>query len=85
VSDPEQELHIEQELDRARRGAPSLPRPVDRAPGDLVDRLADRFVDEADTAELPMPDGSVVRIVALSEVEQWLRGAAIRLRAGEHL
>jgi hypothetical protein len=85
VSDPEQELHIEQELDRARRGAPSLPRPVDRTVGDLVDRLADRFVDEADTAELPLPDGSVVRIVALGEVEQWLRGAAIRLRAGATL
>lgn len=84
MSDPEQELHIEQAL--AGRGRPpESPRPVDRSQGDLVDRLAGRLLDEVDTADLPMPDGSVVRIVTVREVEEWLRGAAIRLRAGEHL
>lgn len=83
MSDPESELQIERDL--AGRGVPEAPRPVDRSAGDLADRLAERFADEADTAELPLPDGSVVRIVSLSEVEQWLRGCAIRLRSGEHL
>jgi hypothetical protein len=83
VSDPDSELRVERYL--AGRGEhPSRPA-IDRTVGDLVDRLADRLPVEADTAELPLPDGSVVRVVALGEVEQWLRGCAIRLRAGEHL
>jgi hypothetical protein len=83
VSDPEQELAIEAAL--AGRGGPELPRPVDRTIGDLVDRLAARFLDEVDAADLPLSDGSVIRLAAVDEVEQWLRGCAIRLRAGEHL
>lgn len=83
MSDPEAELHIEQAL--AARGVPDTPRAVDRTLGDLVDRLADRAPRELDSAELPLPDRSVVRVVAAGEVEQWLRGCAIRLRAGEHL
>lgn len=83
MADPEQELHIEQAL--AGRGVPDTPRPVDRSPGDLIDRLADRFLAEVDSADLPLASGSVVRIVEVAEVEQWLRGCAIRLRAGEKL
>jgi hypothetical protein len=83
VSDPESELHIEQAL--AGRGVPDTPRPVDRSLGDLADRLSRRMHAEVDTADLPLPDGTVVRIVSVSEVEQWLLGCGIRLRAGEHL
>jgi hypothetical protein len=39
-------------------------------------------VSELDTADLPVVDGHTVRIVALSEVEQWLQGCATRVRAG---
>ena len=42
-------------------------------------------VDELDTADLPVVDGHTVRIVALSEVEQWLQGCASRVRAGNVL
>jgi hypothetical protein len=84
VSDPDSELRIEQQY--AGRGAPpEAPRPVDRTLGDLADRLADRLLDEVESAELPLLSGDSLRIVCVDEVEQWLRGCAIRLRNGEPL
>jgi hypothetical protein len=84
VSDPESELRIEDQL--AGRGAPpEVPRPVDRTLGDLIDRLADRLAGEVESAPLPLLSGDTLRLVELSEVEQWLRGCAIRSRAGEIL
>lgn len=67
------------------RGVPDMPRPVDRTIGDLVDRLATRLTDEVESAELPLLSGDTLRIVCVAEVEQWMRGCAIRLRAGERL
>ena len=81
MSDPDSELRIEQQL--AGRGVPEAPRPDHSA--DLIDRLSARLDAEVDSAELPLPDGSVLRVVTLIEVEQWLRGVAIRLRNGEPL
>jgi hypothetical protein len=78
VSDPDSELRIEEQL--AGRGAPH-----DRALGDLIDRLADRLPVEVESAELPLLSGESLRIVCLDEVEQWLRGCAIRRRNGEKL
>jgi hypothetical protein len=40
---------------------------------------------EVEAAELEVAGGDTVRIVDLSEVDQWLRGCAIRLRSGENL
>lgn len=37
---------------------------------------------ELDTADLPVVDGHTVRIVALSEVEEWLLGLETRTRNG---
>jgi hypothetical protein len=37
---------------------------------------------ELDTADLPVVDGHIVRIVALSEVESWLLGLETRTRNG---
>jgi hypothetical protein len=76
VSDPDSELRIEEQL--AGRGAPP-------ALGDLIDRLADRLPVEVESAELPLLSGESLRIVCLDEVEQWLRGCAIRRRNGEKL
>lgn len=42
-------------------------------------------VDELDTCDLPIVDGRSVRLVALSEVESWLQGCAVRVRAGNVL
>jgi hypothetical protein len=39
-------------------------------------------ISELDTADLPLVDGKVVRIVALSEVEEWLLGLEARVRNG---
>ena len=39
-------------------------------------------ISELDTADLPVVDGHTIRIVSLSEVEQWLQGCATRVRAG---
>jgi hypothetical protein len=83
VSDPDSELRIEEQL--AGRGAPPAPRRHDRALGDLIDRLADRLPVEVESAELPLLSGESLRIVCLDEVEQWLRGCAIRRRNGEKL
>jgi hypothetical protein len=83
VSDPESELRIGDQL--AGRGVPHSPRPVDRTLGDLADRLADRLAEEVESALLPLLSGDTLRLVELSEVEQWLRGVAIRLRSGEVL
>jgi hypothetical protein len=82
VADPESELRVEDAL--AGR-VPERARPVDRSLGDAIDRLAGRLRDEVDSAELTVAGGDAVRIVDLSEVEQWLRGCAIRSRAGEAL
>lgn len=51
----------------------------------VLDRLADRARDELDSAELTVAGGDTVRIVDLSEVEQWLQGQAVRARAGVSL
>ncbi len=39
-------------------------------------------VSELDSVDLPTVDGRAVRIVSLSEVEEWLTGCATRARAG---
>jgi hypothetical protein len=82
VADPESELRVEAAL--AGR-VPERARPVDRSLGDAIDRLADRLRDEVESAPLPLLSGDTLRIVCLDEVEQWLRGCAIRSRAGEAL
>jgi hypothetical protein len=81
VSDPDSDRRIES----TGRGVPEVPRPVDHSYGDLIDRLADRLPGEVESALLPLLSGETLRLVELSEVEQWLRGAAIRSRAGERL
>jgi hypothetical protein len=67
------------------RSSVTEPRAVSRPEAELLDRLADLAGDELDSAELPLPDGSVIRVVALDEVEQWLHGLAARARGGTHL
>lgn len=67
------------------RSSPSEPRAVSRPEAELLDRLGELARAELDSAELPMPDGSVVRVVALDEVEQWLHGLASRARGGAPL
>jgi hypothetical protein len=83
VSADDAELRIEHDL--AGRGAGYTPTPATRRLVDLIPRLIDRFEQEADTAELPLPDGSVIRVVAVPEVRAWLEGVAVRLRAGAEL
>lgn len=61
------------------------PRAVSRPEAELLDRIAELARAEMDTAELPLADGTVVRIVSLSEVEGWLHGLATRARGGHHL
>lgn len=70
---------------QAARGSVTEPRAVSRPEAELLDRIADLASCELDSAELPLPDGKVVRVVALSEVEEWLHGLAIRARGGRHL
>jgi hypothetical protein len=68
------------------RGRPD-PAEVDRgfhAAANVIHRLLDH-VSELDTADLPIVDGKTVRIVSLSEVEEWLLGCETRVRSGEVL
>lgn len=67
------------------RSSVTEPRAVSRPEAELLDRLGELARAELDSAELPMPDGSVVRVVALDEVEQWLHGLASRARGGAPL
>jgi len=69
----------------ARSSVTTEPRAVSRPEAELLDRIADLASAELDAAELPLPDGSVLRIVALGEVEEWLRGLAVRARGGAPL
>jgi hypothetical protein len=72
--------------DNNARGRPD-PRALDRGfqqAANVVHRLL-AHVAELDTADLPVVDGKTVRIVALSEVEQWLLGCETRYRNGEIL
>jgi hypothetical protein len=64
------------------RSSVTEPRAVSRPEAELLDRIAQLAGAELDSAELPLADGSVVRIVCLSEVEGWLHGLASRARAG---
>jgi hypothetical protein len=67
------------------RSSTTEPRAVSHPESDLLDRIGDLARAELDTAELPLPDGKVVRVVALVEVEEWLHGLATRARGGRHL
>ncbi len=61
------------------RGPSPLPEP--EACASIIRQLLSH-VSEMDTADLPVVDGQVVRIVALSEVESWLEGLELRARNG---
>lgn len=66
-----------------RRGRPDT-QELDRgfqAAANVIHALHDHL-GELDTADLPVVDGHTVRIVALSEVEEWLLGLETRVRAG---
>lgn len=76
MSDPEPQ---------AARSSVAEPRAVSRPESELLDRIADLARCELDVAELPLPDGKVIPVVALSEVEDWLHGLAARARGGSHL
>lgn len=67
--------------DPSGRGTPPAgePRPV----ASLLRRLAEVLRSEVDTAELTVAGGDTVRIVDVSEVEQWLREWADRIESGE--
>jgi hypothetical protein len=67
------------------RSSDTEPRAVSRPESELLDRIADLARSELDSAELPLPDGAIVRVVALVEVEEWLHGLAVRARGGRHL
>lgn len=67
----------------SRRGRPD-PEVLDagfQAAANVIHALHNHLA-ELDTADLPVVDGHTVRIVALSEVEQWLLGLETRVRAG---
>lgn len=70
--------------DLAARSSATEPRAVSRPEAELLDRIGDLVRAELDSAELPVPDGSVVRIVVLDEVEEWLHALASRARGGAH-
>jgi len=67
------------------RSSVTEPRAVSRPESELLDRIADLARAELDSAELPLADGTVVRIVRVDEVEEWLHGLATRARGGTHL
>jgi hypothetical protein len=67
------------------RSSVTEPRAVSRPEAELLDRLGDLARSELDSAELPLADGTVVRIVRVDEVEEWLHGLAARARGGVHL
>lgn len=51
------------------------------AAANLIHRMLDH-TSELDTADLPVVDGKIVRIVSLAEVEEWLLGLEVRVRNG---
>lgn len=55
-----------------------------QAAGAVLRGACDRL-DELDGADLRVAGGDTVRVVCLSEVEDWLRGLAARTEAGEPL
>lgn len=68
---------------RSERGRPD-PAVLDRGfqqAANVIHRLHSHL-DELDTADLPVVDGKVVRIVSLSEVEEWLLSLEARVRNG---
>jgi hypothetical protein len=67
------------------RSSVTEPRAVSRPESELLDRIAELARCELEVGELPLPDGSVVRVVSLAEVEEWLHGLAARARGGTHL
>jgi hypothetical protein len=67
------------------RSSVTEPRAVTRPEAELLDRIAQLARAELDVADLPLPDGKVVHVVALFEVEEWLHGLATRARAGSRL
>lgn len=67
------------------RSSASEPRAVSRPEAELLDRIADLARCELDSAELPLPDGKIVRVVALDEVEGWLHGLSRRAQGGAYL
>jgi len=71
--------------EQTARSSVTEPRAVSRPESELLDRIADLARYELDAAELPLADGSVVRIVRLDEVAEWLHGLAVRARGGSHL
>lgn len=50
-----------------------------------VMRSAVNHVSELDTCDLGLPSGAVVRIVTVSEVEDWINRLARRIASGEVL
>ncbi len=66
------------------RAGPGRPPPFSRNPNPAADaiRALLNHVDELDTADLPVVEGRAVRIVALSEVEAWIKGCERRVREG---
>lgn len=67
------------------RSPDTEPRAVSRPEAELLDRIAELAHCELDTAELTVAGGDTVRIVCLAEVEEWIRGLAVRARGGTHL
>lgn len=67
------------------RSSVTEPRAVSPPEAELLHRIGDLARHELDSAELPLADGTVVRIVCLSEVESWLHGLATRAQGGQHL
>lgn len=67
------------------RSSATEPRAISHSESDLLNRVGDLAGAELDSADLPLPDGRVVRVVALDEVEQWLHGLATRGRSGRPL
>lgn len=51
----------------------------------VLTHVLDRAPRELETAELTVAGGDTVRILCLSEVEDWLRGLVARANAGERL
>lgn len=73
-------------VDRTAPAAPPRATGAVASPdADLLLRLSERLTDEVESAQLPLLDGDTVQIVCVAEVQQWLQGCAVRLRAGESL
>ncbi len=71
--------------EQTARSSVTEPRAVSRPEAELLDRIGQLARAELDTADLPLPDGHVIQVVALSEVEDWLHGLASRARGGAPL